>query len=113
MAIGTSKPKPWEGTNVIQSQTSRNREISRRKTSRQNVERTDTEKTFPEQSKCDRQSYRGLNVFTQDMESFSKYFVTDGRNDLLTSDTAEDGEIAQLAAKQWIRDYHASEDEDD
>lgn len=74
---------------------------------------TDTEKTFPEQSKCDRQSYRGLNVFTQDMESFSKYFVTDGRNDLLTSDTAEDGEIAQLAAKQWIRDYHASEDEDD
>lgn len=64
--------------------------------------------------RCQHEAYRGLNIFVEDLNECSTYFVIDGSyNTLLTSDTAESGTIAWLAAKQWVRDFHASENEGD
>jgi hypothetical protein len=65
-------------------------------------------------TRCQYEAYRGLNIFVENLNEFSTYFVIDGLyKNLLTSDTAEDGAIALWEAKHWVRVYHASEDEDD
>jgi hypothetical protein len=62
---------------------------------------------------CEYQDYRGLNLFVEDLAEFSNYYVIDGSyNVLMTQDTAEDSLTAWEAAKQWVRTYHAMDDED-
>ena len=70
---------------------------------------------FAEQlMRCKHEPYLGLNIFVEDLNEFSTYFVIDGKYDgLLTSDTAEDAAIAWASAKQWVRHYHNHEDEPD
>ena len=65
-------------------------------------------------TRCKYESYLGLNIFVEDLNEFSTYFVIDGAYEsLMTSDTAETVEIAWWAAKQWIRDFHSYGDEED
>ncbi len=65
-------------------------------------------------TRCQYEPYRGLNIFVENLNEFSTYFVIDGLyKNLLTSDTAENGAISWWTAKQWIRVFLASEDEDD
>jgi len=61
-------------------------------------------------TRCNHKSYRGLNIFVEDLAEFSIYFVIDGGyKELMTSDTAESAEVAWYAAKVWVRSFHASE----
>jgi len=61
-------------------------------------------------TRCKHKSYRGLNIFVEDLADFSTYFVIDGAyKELITSDTAESAEVAWCAAKAWVRSFHASE----
>lgn len=63
--------------------------------------------------RCKHESYRGLNIFVEDLNEFSSYFVIDGAyRKLMTRGTAESATIAWWAAKQWVRVFHASEDDD-
>lgn len=65
-------------------------------------------------TRCKHESYLELNIFVEDLNEFSTYFVIDGDyKNLMTSDTAETVEIAWWAAKQWIRDFHSYGDEED
>jgi hypothetical protein len=64
--------------------------------------------------RCQHESYRGLNIFVEDLDVFSTYFVIDGAyKKLMTKNSAESAEIAWQEAKQWVHLFHASEDEDD
>ena len=65
-------------------------------------------------TRCKHESYLGLNVFVEDLNEFSTYFVIDDAYEsLLTSDTAKNAAMALSAAKYWVRNYHSYDDEDD
>ena len=65
-------------------------------------------------TRCKHEFYLGLNVYVEDLNEFSTYFVIDGHYEsLMTSDTAENAAIALSTAKYWVRIYHSCDDEND
>lgn len=65
-------------------------------------------------TRCEYEGYLGINIFVEDLNEFSTYFVIDGDyENLMASDTAENAKIAWVVAKEWVRDFHARSDDDD
>lgn len=55
--------------------------------------------------------YRGLDIGVREKGEFSNYYIYDGRGTLISGDSAAGFQEALDAAKNWIRLFHADEDE--